>query len=82
MRTVRSLALTGVSLAMLTQPLQAQEIPSSENQGAVAPDESAAVATSDPIVVTGSRIVRRDYTAESPITTIGEEFIQKTLKVA
>ena len=76
MRTVRSVTLTGVSLAMLTQPLQAQEIPSSESQGAVASDESVAVATSDPIVVTGSRIVRRDYTAESPITTIGEEFIQ------
>ena len=71
MRTVRSVTLTGVSLAMLTQPLQAQEIPSSESQGAVASDESVAVATSDPIVVTGSRIVRRDYTAESPITTIG-----------
>jgi len=34
------------------------------------------VTTVDEIVVTGSRIARRDYQAESPIVTVGQDFIE------
>lgn len=32
----------------------------------------------DEIIVTGSRIVRRDFVAESPITTVSQEFIENS----
>ncbi|GAB5348396.1 TonB-dependent receptor domain-containing protein [Alteriqipengyuania sp. 357] len=76
MRTIRWIALSGVSLSMLAHPLHAQDIPSSQTEDEVGLEDSETVAASEPIVVTGSRIVRRDYTAESPITTVDEEFIQ------
>ncbi|HEV2531118.1 TonB-dependent receptor domain-containing protein [Phenylobacterium sp.] len=38
----------------------------------------AATTEVEGIVVTGSRIVRQDYTADSPIVTVGAEALQKT----
>ncbi|WP_279350444.1 TonB-dependent receptor domain-containing protein [Erythrobacter litoralis] len=76
MRTVRRIALCGVCLTMLAMPLQAQEVPSRADGDEVGLDEAEPGDAGEPIVVTGSRIVRRDYTAESPITTIDDEFIQ------
>lgn len=40
--------------------------------------QAAAEDGSGEVVVTGSRIARRDFTAESPITTINKDFIQNT----
>jgi hypothetical protein len=31
-----------------------------------------------PIVVTGSRIVRRDYDSDTPIVTLGQDFFEST----
>ena len=76
MRTIRWIALSGVSLSILAQPLQAQEIPSAQGEDEVGLEDAEPVVANEPIVVTGSRIVRRDYTAESPITTVDDEFIQ------
>lgn len=64
----RSILLCGACALGIAHPAYAQE---------VAPDSGEAVVPSDEaIVVTGSRIARRDFTAESPITSISEEFIQ------
>ena len=76
MRTIRWIALSGVSLAMLATPLQAQEVPSSQNDDEVGLDDDEGNSAGEKIVITGSRIQRRDFTAESPITTIDDEFIQ------
>ena len=35
-----------------------------------------------PIVVTGSRIVRRDYNSDSPIITVGEDFLNSSAAVS
>lgn len=78
MRTIRWIALSGVSLSILAQPLQAQEIPSAQTEDEVGLEEAEPVAGEELIIVTGSRIVRRDYTAESPITTIDDEFLQNS----
>ncbi len=49
---------------------------------AVAQDQTQAPTNSndtiEEVVVTGSRIVRRDYVSFSPITTVGEDFINET----
>ena len=76
MRTIRWMALSGVSLGMLAAPLQAQEVPSSQSDDEAELEDSEASIPKETIVVTGSRILRRDYTAESPITTIDDEFIE------
>ncbi|WP_120717356.1 TonB-dependent receptor domain-containing protein [Tsuneonella amylolytica] len=76
MRTTRWVALSGVSLALLAMPVHAQQVlPQPVDDGVELEDPTAPI-VGEPIVVTGSRIVRRDYTAESPITTVDEEFIQ------
>ncbi len=75
MRSIRRVALCGTSLAMLAHPLQAQDVSPAQPADEIGLDEEPA-AQGEPIVVTGSRIVRRDYTAESPITTVDDEFIQ------
>ena len=77
MRLVRIAALCGVCFAGLGGSALAQTIPAAGSHG----DESGLSATpgtneAELIVVTGSRIVRRDFTAESPITTIDQSFIQ------
>ena len=76
MRTTRWVALSGVSLAMLAVPVHAQQVSPQPVDDGVGLEDRTAPVTGEPIVVTGSRIVRRDYTAESPITTVDEEFIQ------
>lgn len=76
MRITRRIALCGVSLAMFAIPVQAQQVSPVDANVDVGLDEEASGPIGEPIVVTGSRIVRRDYTAESPITTVDDEFIQ------
>ncbi|MGC1271351.1 MAG: TonB-dependent receptor [Croceibacterium sp.] len=55
---------------------------------ALAQDSSAPEAQLDeaesgtPIVVTGSRIVRRDYNSDSPIITVGEDFLNSSSSVS
>ncbi len=56
----------------IAQPANAQTSPPADRSS---PQPEAATQV-DEIVVTGSRIVRRDFTAESPITTVNQEFIQ------
>ena len=41
--------------------------------GTPAPAPAAAPATSNEVVITGSRIVRKDYTAPSPIVTVNAQ---------
>ncbi len=47
-----------------------------------AQDQGAAPATSTEVVVTGSRIVRRDYSSNSPIVTVGSQSFENTSNVA
>lgn len=49
-------------------PLPSTSAEGSEQEGGQAPD----------IVVTGSRISRKDYTAESPIVTVGKSFVENS----
>ncbi len=60
-----TIGLTAIPAWAQTSPLPA---PPEEAQGEPGPD----------IVVTGSRISRRDFTSTSPITTVGEDFIAKS----
>ena len=46
------------------------------------PAEVAAPAADDRIVVTGSRIARRDYDSESPIVTLGSDMLENTSSVS
>lgn len=64
----------GAILTMAAPPALAQsQQPASQTPAETsAPDEAAQV---DEIVVTGSRIVRRDYTSATPITTVSDEVI-------
>ncbi|MEN7536019.1 TonB-dependent receptor plug domain-containing protein [Aurantiacibacter flavus] len=43
---------------------------------------TTASASSDEIVVTGSRIARRDYDSESPIVTVGSDLLENTSSVS
>jgi outer membrane receptor protein involved in Fe transport len=58
----------GIGALSIAAPAAAQDPQTSEE----ASDEGQA------IVVTGSRIVRQDYEANSPIVTVGEELLQQT----
>lgn len=64
------MAGTGI-MALTAAPAFAQQPaqPSSE----VSPQPAPEVGSGEEIVVTGSRIARRDYSANSPIVTVGEE---------
>jgi outer membrane receptor protein involved in Fe transport len=62
--TVCQFGLMGTALA--------QEVPDADG-----PDGEEAT-QGEAIVVTGSRIARRDYTAESPILTVDEEFLENS----
>ncbi|OWK27990.1 TonB-dependent receptor domain-containing protein [Sphingomonas mucosissima] len=84
MKKVKALALLGAStLACLAavpasaQDAQARPQPPADPAGVIAPataDEPTA--GGGDIVITGSRIARRDFTAESPIATVDEDFIK------
>lgn len=71
---VRTSALVGVALAALaSMPAHAQE------SGQTYDSASSA---SDPIIVTGSRIQRRDFQANSPIVTLESESFENVSTVA
>jgi iron complex outermembrane receptor protein len=71
---VRTAALSGVALlALSATPSLAQE---------TAQPQEAASADSEPIVITGSRIVRRDFQANSPIVTLESETFENVSTVA
>ncbi|MDB5690780.1 MAG: hypothetical protein JWL91_2656 [Sphingomonas bacterium] len=67
-------ALAGLSaLALMAAQSRAQ----APDEPQTSPDPAASADAANPaeIVVTGSRIVRRDYNAPSPIVTVGESFL-------
>lgn len=73
-RTVRSTvaAILGTSMMYaLVSPVAAQEEPSAQKAGEV-----------QEVTVTGSRIVRKDFEATSPIVTVGTEAFEQTSKIA
>ncbi|TLY57664.1 MAG: hypothetical protein E6K52_14195, partial [Gammaproteobacteria bacterium] len=79
-----------VSLERVTyagaDPRLAQAQPSGPPNGApqsvsAEPSEPAANARVEEVVVTGTRIARRDYAAESPIVTLGQDAITATGQV-
>lgn len=74
----RTLLLCSACSLVNVMPAAAQDItpdtPAREVSTAAA--EANNEASNEAIVVTGSRIARRDFTAESPITTISEQFIE------
>ena len=73
-RAVRAAALAGSAMiALSAAPATAQT---------TAPAQPAAEASSDAIVVTGSRIVRRDFEANSPIVTVESETFENISTVA
>jgi len=63
---VALLASAGIGAFALTAPVQAQE------DGADAADANQA------IVVTGSRIARKDYSSNSPIVTVSQDLLQNS----
>ncbi|WP_109807758.1 TonB-dependent receptor plug domain-containing protein [Sphingosinithalassobacter portus] len=69
---MRPIILGGVCAAALIQPAFSQEAPGG------APAQDSPTEQSAEIVVTGSRIARRDFTAESPIITVDDTFIQNS----
>lgn len=67
----------GVSLLAIASPAAAQD------SGAAAPEPAAArPAAQEEIVVTGSRIRRRDYESNSPIVTVDDELLQRSASAA
>jgi iron complex outermembrane recepter protein len=71
----RSWAAMAAALAAATiQPVFAQEAPPSE----AAAEESEQLSE---VLVTGSRISRRDYSSESPVVTVSTEALQNTSEV-
>jgi len=71
MRSARNLRLAFACSTAIAALLTA---PAASAQSAEGQDDSAS--EGEPIVVTGSRIVRRDYEANSPIVTVGEELLR------
>ncbi|MEH0199008.1 TonB-dependent receptor [Caulobacter sp. CCNWLY153] len=65
-RNTYLLGASALVIAMTTAPMLAQ---------AQTTDDASAV---EEVVVTGSRIARRDYVSNSPIVTMGQEAIEKT----
>ncbi len=65
------LASTMIAGLALSMPAHAQ-------QAAPASPQDAEAAESEDIVVTGSRIARRDYTSTSPIATIDSAQLQSS----
>jgi iron complex outermembrane recepter protein len=51
-------------------------------QGPAQPEQPDTSAAPDEVVVTGSRIARRDYEANTPIVTVGSEAIKQTGEVS
>jgi len=72
---LRAMLSSSVALAAMaaTQPAFAQDEPSAPAQQPAAAEDGEAT-----IVVTGSRIARRDYTATSPITTVDSALLEQS----
>jgi outer membrane receptor protein involved in Fe transport len=64
----------------MAAPAVAQEPPSTGGEEPVVGTTEAE--EGDSIVVTGSRIVRRDYVSNTPITTVGEELLENSSSFA
>src|SRR3546814_8977533 len=64
-----TLAISASVISLLSAPASAQD----ESDG-----EAAAAAPAQEIVVTGSRISRRDFEASSPIVTLGSDAVSAT----
>ncbi|WP_423141681.1 TonB-dependent receptor domain-containing protein [Parablastomonas sp. CN1-191] len=84
-RNVRALVAAALMVGV-SQPALAQSVDQpAANQGTASSADPAAQNAAEPevapqsdIVVTGSRIVRRDYTATSPVATLGPERLENT----
>ncbi len=75
-RRLNSSMLAGASLAILGFALAA-------GVGGVAlAQDQAASGTTNEVVVTGSRIVKRDYTSNSPIVTVNSQTLENSANVA
>lgn len=66
-----SCAIYALAIGAMAGPAMAQNVP------ADTPAAGEQANPEDEIIVTGSRIARRDYTSTSPITTVGQDFIAK-----
>ena len=74
-----ALPALAVSLLLGATPAQAQENAQAEVSAEPAgADEGFPPAAEGEIVVTGSRIARRDFQANSPLVTVGEEALAYT----
>jgi iron complex outermembrane receptor protein len=67
--------MMGYRALLLCSASMAAALPNAFAQDVGAAPPSAAQSADEAIIVTGSRIVRRDFTAESPIATISDTFI-------
>jgi outer membrane receptor protein involved in Fe transport len=76
--TIRTALLTGASLAALLAcaAAHAQQAATSPPSDPAATAEQANSQPKDTIVITGSRIARSDYVAESPVMTVAEDAIE------
>ena len=80
-------ALAGASVSVLTMLLAAEGAHAQESSqtapapAAVAPSGAATTAVGE-VVVTGSRISRKDFTANSPIVTVNAQAFENTANVA
>ena len=80
MKVWRQSTLTGVSLLALflsAQPANAQTATGLQADRTDTTDPSSAPADAD-IVVTGSRITRRDFDSASPIVTVGRDLFERS----
>lgn len=75
-RYVLTASTFAVSAALLAAPVAAQEIANPAESS----DETESATVSE-IIVTGSRISRRDYISDSPIVSIGQDSIAATGQV-
>jgi iron complex outermembrane receptor protein len=78
---VRHGALIGTSTLCLSLALSAAASAQTASPTVAAPAEPAAASRDADIVVTGSRIARRDYDSDTPLTTISSSTLQATSDV-
>ncbi len=73
---------SAASIALIAKPASAQTLPDSNSSAdpasISAPDPGDADKASPDIVVTGSRISRRDYAADSPIISLSPDSLGNT----
>jgi iron complex outermembrane receptor protein len=76
-----SAGLSALLFASAAIAQDAPPAPAGDPQIVTQRSRAATTASSEDIVVTGSRIVRRDYTATSPIVTVDSNLLEKTSSV-